>query len=168
MLMDSQSLLDKGQDMSFMSIRMATIEDVAIITHHRNAMFKDMGHGTDQSRVEMDKHFTDWFHRHFTDGSYLGWLACDGDDVVAGLGLWLMDWVSPVSGYDGRLPYILNVYTEPTYRKQGIAKRLVNDCIAYCRAEGYEQIRLHYSDAGRPIYEKLGFIQNNEMVLRLK
>lgn len=146
-------------------IRMATSDDSAIIAHHRNRMFADADGGTVESRAEMDKHFPRWLERHQADASYLHWFACDGEKIIAGAGLWLMDWPPGFDGFSGRLPYILNVYTEPDYRKQGLARRLVNDVIQYCREEGYPKVRLHASIYGRPLYEQLGFSASNEMQL---
>ena len=125
--------------------RMATIDDARLIAQHRHRMFADADGGTADSRAEMDKHFPGWLARHQADGSYLHWFACDGEKIIAGAGLWLMDWAPGFNGFDGYLPYILNVYTEPDYRKQGLARQLVNDTLQYCRDEGYPKVRLHAS-----------------------
>lgn len=146
-------------------IRMATIDDSAIITHHRNSMFADMGHGTAQPRAQMDLHFDIWLRRMMNDGHYLAWFACDGDKVLSGAGLWLIDWGPGPDGYAGRMPYLLNVYTEPDYRKQGLARLLVKEVIRYCQENGYRRLRLHASEYGRPLYEQLGFTNSTEMHL---
>ncbi|GAB5494656.1 MAG: GNAT family N-acetyltransferase [Phototrophicaceae bacterium] len=153
--------------MADIHFRVTTIDDSDIITHHRNSMFADMDVGTVDSRAQMDIHFKTWLHEEITQGHYLGWFACDGDSVVAGAGLWLMN-SSPVpDGFAGRLPYLLDVYTEPSYRKQGLARKLVTQIIDYCREQGYPKIRLHASIYGRPLYEQLGFVDGNEMQLKL-
>jgi len=63
--------------------------------------------------------------------------------------------------------WILNLYTEPEVRRQGIAKRLLAVIIAWCRSQGYNTVSLHASPAGRPLYEAFGFEQTNEMRLKL-
>lgn len=62
----------------------------------------------------------------------------------------------------------MNVYTEPAQRGQGLARRLVAMALDYCRAEGIPMAALHASDAGRPIYEAMGFSETGEMRLRLE
>ena len=147
--------------------RTTTIDDIATITHHRNRMFADMNVGTIDSRAQMDVHFKTWLHEEIINGHYLGWFACDGDAVIAGAGIWLMN-SSPVpDGFAGRVPYLLDVYTEPDYRKQGLARKLVTQSIDYCREHGYPKMRLHASVYGRPLYEQLGFVDGNEMQLTL-
>lgn len=153
--------------MADLEFRMATLDDSPIITHHRNAMFADMNVGTVESRAQMDVNYDIWLRREFSNGHYLGWFACDDDLIVAGAGLWLIDNAPSPDGFAGRLPYLLNVYTEAEYRKRGLARQLVTQAIDYCRDNGYPKIRLHASIYGRPLYEQLGFVDNNEMQLRL-
>ena len=153
--------------MAEIQFRMATLDDTTTIIHHRNAMFADMNVGTPQSRTQMDTNFDSWLRRELSNGHYLGWLACDADTVVAGAGLWLIDNAPSPDGFAGRLPYLLNVYTEPEYRKRGLARQLVTQVIDYCREHQYPKIRLHASIYGRPLYEQLGFVDNNEMQLNL-
>jgi len=62
---------------------------------------------------------------------------------------------------------ILNMYVEPEYRRRGIARSLVNEMIRWCRGNGFVHVGLHASEAGRPLYEQLGFRPTNEMRLEL-
>ena len=79
--------------MQEISIRMANIEDAPYIIRHRREMFADMKTGTAEGRAQMDIHFDIWLRRHLEKGEYLGWMACDGDEVIAGAGLWVIDWL---------------------------------------------------------------------------
>jgi GNAT superfamily N-acetyltransferase len=60
---------------------------------------------------------------------------------------------------------ILNVYTLPSFRRQGIARRLIEVALNWCRANGIRNVILHASDEGQPLYKSLGFEQTNEMRL---
>jgi GNAT superfamily N-acetyltransferase len=66
---------------------------------------------------------------------------------------------------DSRRAYIANIYTKPDYRSRGIARRIMNTILDWCRAEGVEGVALHASPFGRPLYESLGFEPTNEMRL---
>ena len=150
------------------TIRKATVEDISIIVHHRKGMFTDMG-VDDQALIEaMEAPFRAWVSERFQNGQYHGWLAVGADgEVIAGAGLLLYDWIpSPLAPQPSR-GYILNVYTEPAQRRQGIARRLVEEILTDCRARGLHTVVLHASAQGRPIYEALGFELTNEMRIRL-
>ncbi|MGB7338902.1 MAG: GNAT family N-acetyltransferase [Phototrophicaceae bacterium] len=153
--------------MSQLTIRPATLDDLDTIIHHRHQMFADMGAGTPESRAQMDEQGRGWLDRMMSQDLYLGWFACDAENVVAGVGLWLMDWVPAVDGFGGYLPYLLNVYTEPDYRRRGLARQLLTTSLDYCKAHHYPRVRLHASIYGRPLYQDLGFLATNEMQLTL-
>ncbi|TFI52997.1 GNAT family N-acetyltransferase [Mastigocladus laminosus UU774] len=61
--------------------------------------------------------------------------------------------------------YIWGVYVDLDYRGQGIAKQLTSMAIDYLKAIACTRVILHASPAGKPVYERLGFIPNNEMRL---
>jgi GNAT superfamily N-acetyltransferase len=92
-----------------------------------------------------------------------------GGEVVAGVGVvprWLLPRPRfPRGSFDA---YVLNVYTEPAHRRRGLARRLMREVLAWARRKGAAIVSLHASDAGRPVYEGLGFKEGREMRIRLK
>jgi ribosomal protein S18 acetylase RimI-like enzyme len=60
---------------------------------------------------------------------------------------------------------ILNVYTEPGHRRQGMARALMQIALDWCAANQLDIVILHSSDDGRGLYESLGFEATNEMRL---
>jgi GNAT superfamily N-acetyltransferase len=146
--------------------RTATAGDCATILHHRRAMFQEMGVGTAQELDRMSQIVEPWLRSALTDGSYRGWLAEEDATVIAGGGLLVYPWpAGPKDPYNRRVT-IFNVYTEPSHRKRGLARQLMLLMMDWLRAEGFQSIVLHASDEGRPLYEKLGFSQTNEMRFR--
>ena len=39
----------------------------------------------------------------------------------------------------------------------------MNTLLKWAIAQGYDRVHLHASDAGRPLYQSLGFVPTNEM-----
>jgi predicted GNAT family acetyltransferase len=58
---------------------------------------------------------------------------------------------------------IVNVFTEPQWRRRGIAGLLIKEILTWSKREQIDRLVLHASDEGRSIYEKLGFVASNEM-----
>lgn len=149
-------------------IRPATLDDVEILTAHRRAMFFDMGYREEAVLDAMIAEFRPWLRRKMAEREYLTWLAVRSDGHVgAGLGLWLMDWPPHMVGPGSRRGNILNVYTHPDSRRQGLARGLMGVALEWCRANGIRAVILHSSKEGRPLYEQLGFRPTNEMRLML-
>jgi GNAT superfamily N-acetyltransferase len=150
------------------TIRRATLDDVPTILYHRRAMFTEMGVGTSAEMDAMEAAFEPWLCQKMVEKHYLGWLVvAENGETAAGAGLWLMEWPPTVIESNALRAYMLNVYTQPAYRKRGLAHQLTQTIIGWCKENGYHLLVLHASDAGRPVYESMGFQLSNEMKLRL-
>ena len=151
------------------TMRRATAADSGVVRYHRRAMFEAMGLDDRATLETMDATFAVWLADRFADGHYIGLFACTEDGtVVAGAGLWLMEWPATFHNPHPIRGYLLNVYTEPEHRRHGLARHLVQACMAECAELGIGMIVLHASEEGRAVYEGLGFQDANEMRLFLK
>jgi ribosomal protein S18 acetylase RimI-like enzyme len=151
-----------------MNIRAATVDepDLNVIVRHRREMFREMGHKDEAALGAMSMRFRPWLRGKMEGGEYLAWFAIAPDSSIAcGLGLWLMDWPPHLIGSGRWRGNILNVYTEPEHRRQGMARRLMQVALDWCAANHVDVVILHASDEGRGLYESLGFESTNEMRL---
>ena len=107
-------------------------------------------------------------------GDYVGWLASSDKEpgqIVAGAGVQLRGvQAHPQPNADGKIDIvsgrqaiIQNVYTEPDWRRRGLATLLIKRIIDWARQERIDSLVLHASDEGRALYERLGFIATTEM-----
>ena len=61
----------------------------------------------------------------------------------------------------------MNMYTNPAYRRKGIAYQTLNLLVADAKNKGIDAISLEATEMGRPLYEKFGFTgMNDEMELK--
>jgi ribosomal protein S18 acetylase RimI-like enzyme len=149
-------------------IRYATADDATVIGRHRRDMFEDMGYRDEAIINEMVANFRVWVREKLESGEYIGWLMEDDrGDVVAGAGLWLMDWPPHILSVHGRRAYILNVYVDPGYRRQGLARHMMKLILVWCKEHEIPTVALHASDEGRSLYESLKFMASNEMKIQL-
>jgi GNAT superfamily N-acetyltransferase len=150
------------------TLRRASSADLDILVEHRRAMFRDMGYGDEAALTAMATKFRDWLGERLLGGDYLAWLVVAPDgSIAAGTGLWLMDWPPHMIGQGARRGNLLNVYTDSSFRRRGLARELMTAAIGWCRENGIDTIILHASPSGRSIYEALGFTATNEMRLQL-
>jgi GNAT superfamily N-acetyltransferase len=148
------------------SIRRASTADLETLVAHRRTMFHDMGYSDHAVLDAMAAKFRIWLRERMDSGDYLAWLATAPDgSVAAGAGLWLMDWPPHMVGKSARRGNILNVYTESRFRRQGLARALMEVILSWCRENQIDTVILHASPEGKPLYESLGFRQTNEMRL---
>ena len=62
---------------------------------------------------------------------------------------------------------MLNVYTEPAHRRNGVARAIMAAIMDSSREQRLARLVLHASKEGRPLYEDLGFEDSNEMRIKL-
>lgn len=150
------------------TIREATTADIPEILRQRRRMYEDMHYSDTHAVAAMTSLTATYLAKAMPEGTFRAWLACAGDRAVAGGAIVISPW--PAHSYDleCRRATILNVYTDPDYRRRGIARQVVQTIIGWCRQQGFARVTLHASDDGRHLYESLGFEPSNEMRLNLR
>jgi GNAT superfamily N-acetyltransferase len=150
-------------------IRPATPADIPLVVHHRMQMFADMGSGTPETREAVGLSTATYLRDAMPSGRYRGWLAETAEGrVIAGVGIAISAWPGSPADPAPRRGLVINVYTEPEFRRRGIARRLMDTLVEWCRAERFGSVALHASVYGRALYEQMGFVPTNEMRLTLK
>jgi GNAT superfamily N-acetyltransferase len=157
-------------------IRQATPEDASVIGWHRARMFQDMGLVPDELFESFRTKALDRLGKALASGDYFGWLVSRRNapqKIIAGAGVIIRE-VPPfpirhkngeITIAEGRQGLIVNVFTEPEWRRRGLAKLLMKTIIAWSHQQNLEGLVLHASDDGRALYEQLGFISTTEMRL---
>ncbi len=144
---------------------MASPEDAAIIAHHRAAMFRDMGSINEQEAAKLEAEVLPHLRQMLADWRYAGWLIDHSGKVIAGGGV-LIRQELPRPGIleGGAAAHVVNVYTEPPHRRRGLARELMQAILGWREQQTIVVVTLAASDEGRPLYERLGFVQMNQMV----
>jgi GNAT superfamily N-acetyltransferase len=155
------------------TLRLATVNDIPALVSHRRRMFEDLYAQKDVVREPanydaMDTAYADILRYEIPVGSTRAWVIDDGGMIAASGALKFTDWLPRPDGQRRGLVYVHSVYCAPEYRRQGLARRILQTMIAYCRENGWPRISLHASDMGRGLYEELGFQPTNEMRLVLE
>jgi len=157
-------------------IRPATPDDAAIIGWHRARMFQDMGLVPDELFESFRTKALDLLGKALASGDYFGWLVSERNapqKIIAGAGVIIRE-VPPfptrhkngeITIAEGRQGLIVNVFTEPEWRRRGLAQLLMTQIIAWSREQQLDGLVLHASVEGRGLYEKLGFVPTTEMSL---
>ncbi|MFZ1219228.1 MAG: GNAT family N-acetyltransferase [Chthoniobacterales bacterium] len=154
-------------------IRQARLEDAPVVAWHRARMFQDMGELSPAVFDDFRKEARVWIERALANGEYIGWLGFPKDKpdtIGGGAGVQLRQ----VSPHPSRLPndggfakgrhaIVLNVFTEPEWRRRGLARLLMEEILRWAGTERLDRLVLHASDEARALYEQMGFVPTNEM-----
>ncbi len=118
----------------------------------------DMGEVREQTR--------EYYRQALEEDAHTAYLVFDGD-VAAGAGGVSFFRVMPTyHNPSGRKAYIMNMYTRPDYRRNGIAFSVLDRLVRDARERGIAAISLEATEMGRPLYERYGFVRmEHEMEL---
>jgi len=151
-----------------LSVRPAGVRDLDALVHQRRAMWKALGVGNEELHVKGDRVYKRWARARLKNHELMAWVVKSSDGRIAGGGC---VWLQPVQPRPQRRsmvqPYLLSMYTEPDFRKRGVASMVVKEAIRWCRKRRYERLMLHASKMGRGVYRRLGFKRTWEMRLNL-
>ena len=149
-------------------VRPAGVRDLDALVHQRRAMWKALGIRNDELHERGDRVYRRWARARLRNHQLIAWVVKSDDGRTAGGGcLWLQQ-VQPRPHRASMVqPYLLSMYTEPDFRRRGVASMVVREAIEWCRKNKYERLMLHASEMGRRVYSQLGFKRTWEMRLDL-
>lgn len=106
-----------------------------------------------------------YFHRRYDAGELRWFLARDCNTVVASAAGFLLDGYPSAICTNRRVGYVAGVYVLPGWRRRGLARGITQAAVDWLWSIGCRIIRLHAADEARPIYEAMGFVASNEMII---
>lgn len=145
----------------------ATIEDIKLLTKSRIEVLKEANRlADDVDMTEVETQSQDYYKKALSDRTHTAYLVFDGNRFIGAGGISYYRVMPTYHNPSGNKAYIMNMYTNPDYRRMGIAMKTLELLVAEAKEKGIKAISLEATDMGRPLYEKFGFVKmNNEMEL---
>ena len=141
--------------------RKLTENDLDVFIRMRIAQLREEGATED---VDLVPPLMDYYHRHLADGTYVSWLALDGEKIVGTSGMSFVEKPPYFSCPSGRIGLLSSMYTAPAYRRRGIAKELLRRVTEEARAYGCGTVQITASDMGVLLYTAFGFEKNGNFM----
>ena len=140
-----------------MEIRKAGMEDLEALFQERIEFI--MGLRNDEVYIpeEFKQNTYEFMKEHMADDTLVTWIAEDNGVIISTAMVSYYEILPLMSNLTGKTGYILNVFTKPEYRRQGITTRLLNKLVEDARERKVGKLYLSATDMGKPVYEKFGF-----------
>ncbi len=146
-----------------MEYRMASDRDIDLLVRSRMETLRAV------NSLEEDYRFSERFEeasrKYFLEGDQSTVLAMEGDQVVGCATMCFLELMPTFSHPEGKRAHLMNVYTDPSRRREGIAARMVSMLIEEAWNRGATEISLDATESGRPLYRKLGFRDSDECMV---
>ena len=106
----------------------------------------------------------EYYNKHMADGTFVSWLAMDGDRIVGTSGMSFVEKPPYFSCPSGRIGLLSSMFTDPEYRRLGIARELLSRVVEEARNYGCGNVQITASDMGVLLYTDFGFKKNGNFM----
>ena len=141
--------------------RKLTENDLETFINMRINQLREEG-ATDE--MDLSPALMDYYQRHLANGTFVSWLALDGDKIIGTSGMSFVEKPPYFGCPTGRIGLLSSMYTNPDYRRQGIAKELLRRVVEEARAYGCGTVQITASDMGVLLYSDFGFVKNKNFM----
>lgn len=141
--------------------RKLTENDLETFISMRITQLREEG-ATDE--MDLSPALMDYYQRHLANGTFVSWLALDDDKIIGTSGMSFVEKPPYFGCPTGRIGLLSSMYTNPDYRRQGIARELLRRVVEEAQAYGCGTVQITASDMGVLLYSDFGFVKNKNFM----
>ena len=138
-----------------------TISDLEVYIQMRIEQLREEGAKED---IDLAPALMDYYRRHMADGTFVSWLAFDGDTIIGTSGMSFVEKPPYFGCPSGRIGLLSSMFTNPAYRRRGIAKELLDRVVNEAKSYGCGTVQITASEMGVKLYTAYGFVHNDNFM----
>ena len=117
-----------------------------------------------KENIDLRPALKDYYNRHMREGTFVSWIAVDGDKIIGTSGMSFVEKPPYFGCPNGKIGLLSSMFTNPDYRRKGIAKELLCRVVEEARIFGCGTIQITASDMGVKLYTAYGFVRNGNFM----
>ncbi|MBP5324516.1 MAG: GNAT family N-acetyltransferase [Pseudobutyrivibrio sp.] len=117
-----------------------------------------------KEEIDLVPALRDYYDRHMAEGTFVSWLAFDGEKIIGTSGMSFVEKPPYFGCPSGKMGLLSSMYTDPDYRRKGIAKELLDRVVKEAKAYGCGTVQITASDMGVKLYSAYGFTHNGNFM----
>lgn len=117
-----------------------------------------------KEEIDLVPALREYYMRHMADGTFVSWLAWDGENIIGTSGMSFVEKPPYFGCPSGKMGLLSSMYTNPKYRRMGIARELLSRVVNDAREYGCGTIQITASDLGVKLYADFGFVYNGNFM----
>lgn len=117
-----------------------------------------------KATFDLKPYLRDYYIRHLKDGTFVSWLAVDGDRIIGTSGMSFVEKPPYYSCPSGKIGLLSSMFVQKEYRRRGIARLLLDKVVKEARDYGCCTVQITASDMGVLLYTDYGFQKNGNFM----
>ena len=151
-----------------MHVEKAETEDIkALVKMRISYLIEDNGSLDAQDLAAIIRELPGYFQAHLDKDLFI-YVIRDGQNIVSCAFLLIVEKPMSPAFINGRTGMVLNVYTCPSYRRKGSAKRIMEALLSEAKKMEISVIELKATEDGYPLYLSVGFTEDDSKYHRMK
>ena len=138
-----------------------TVNDLDVFIKMRINQLREEGTKED---IDLEPALKDYYLRHLSDGTFVSWLALDNDRIIGTSGMSIVEKPPYFGCPSGKIGLLSSMFTDPNYRRKGIAKTLLSKVIDEAKTQGCGTVQITASNMGVLLYSDYGFEKNENFM----
>lgn len=141
----------------------AGLEDIELLVKTRLEVLRAancLSEDTEMPLVEQQSR--EYYEECLREETHTAYLVFDGERFIGAGGVSFFRVMPTYHNPTGWKAYIMNMYTNPDYRRKGIAYHTLELLIEEAKRKGIRHISLEATDMGRLLYESYGFVNKKD------
>ncbi len=141
-----------------LTIRKADRSDLEELLRWREVVLREVfSISAGEDRTELLAANRAYYQTALETREHIACFACVGEQTVGCGGVCLYREMPSPDNPSGKCGYLMNIYTLPALRQQGVGKAVVQWLVQEAKRWGAEKIYLEASEQAYPLYRSLGF-----------
>lgn len=114
--------------------------------------------------IDLRPALRDYYMRHMKNGTFVSWIAEDEEKIIGTSGMSFVEKPPYFGCPSGKMGLLSSMFTNPAYRRKGIAKELLHRVVEEARNYGCGTVQITASDMGVKLYTAYGFVHNGNFM----
>ncbi len=114
--------------------------------------------------IDLRPALRDYYMRHMKDGTFVSWIAEDEEKIIGTSGMSFVEKPPYFGCPSGKMGLLSSMFTNPAYRRKGIAKELLHRVVEEAKNYGCGTVQITASDMGVKLYTAYGFTHNGNFM----
>ena len=151
-----------------MTVEKARTKDIEALVKMRLCyLIEDNGSLDAQDLEAIKRELPGYFQAHLGKDLFV-YVVRDGQTIVSCAFLLTVEKPMSPAFINGRTGMVLNVYTCPSYRRKGCAKKIMEALLSEAKKMEISVIELKATEDGYPLYRSVGFVDDGSRYHRMK